>query len=328
MQKMPYILQAVFLLSATLAASGQDANSPPRGRGGTPDSGSHREMTADEISQIRSFPLKHAECNYVTGIIRSLDPGGAVMAAQHTNSVVVHGTPRAVRLVEAMIQELDVTGEESERSSLTIIPVQHRSARDVTQQILGVTGQSDLFRIGADESRSCLIIKCQSSEQLKEIEEVIRQIDTPARSVRIEFDFLSADLDASAGAGKLPDDLAALEPELSRFGKLSLLARMSTAAIEGGYYKVRGGSSDRIQADVSGQIEQVDDGGEVRMAVSATAGLNRAIVQRETKEGVQTGIFSVETKVTAKPGETIVIGGAPTGLAPGQSVLLVVRVAK
>jgi hypothetical protein len=244
-----------------------------------------------------------------------------------TGKLLFMGTPREIEQVAELLKELDIPDMDSgSEPELAIIPIQHRRANDVLSNIRQVfSGTSEsILRISADDARSSIIVLCRSSKVLAAVTKIIEELDRPAQRMALEFIFFKADLHPSDETPVIPDDLQEVANELSRFGRVSLLGRLFADAAEGGRFKVEGMNLTDLSTKVEGEIEDASTGEPIRIQLNAEARIQSRV---EKDGGVQHyyGTFGISTTVYLTAGKFVVIGGSPTGLAEGQSVMLAVR---
>ncbi len=151
----------------------------------------------------RVLRLKHIRASDVRPILEPMvrrAKEGALTAFTPTNHLVITDTASNLARIEALLAELDLPGQSTH---LTVIPLQHASARELADQIrtalLGaesagsqvsrhvqgvIAGRADLppdFTLVAAEQANALIASA-GPLQLQQIREMVAQLDVPAAS--------------------------------------------------------------------------------------------------------------------------------------------------
>ncbi|OWY71352.1 hypothetical protein B7486_12230 [cyanobacterium TDX16] len=313
-----------------IAFAQQDGDIGGRGRGGR---GTVAQASEQEGPAVECFNVSRANPLSLAGYLGQLYGHGRVVAMPATGKILFMGTPREIEQVTELLKELDIpdmdTGSDPE---LAIIPIKHRRAGELLGSILQVASglPEDIVRLSADETRSCIIVLSRSGKALAAIKSIIAELDRPAERVALEFVFFHADLHPSDEKPVIPEDLQEVANELSRFGQVKLLGRLFADATEGGKFKVEGRVADSVSVNIQGRVQDAAKGEPVRLEVEANARIEEVLVSGSEGGGKfsqtrKTGTFELKTEIVLTPGQCIVVGGSPAGLAEGQSVMLAVR---
>lgn len=276
-------------------------------------------------TEMRIFSLKHASAEDIAGVVGRLLRGAKFVADPNTNSLLVDGTSEDLQKAHELIAALDVPTVRAKPSAseVVLIPIRHRSAEEVASRISQVASSRSV-RIAADSARETVIVNGPPAF-IRMAQLIAAKLDTAAESVQLEFTFFRADLNSTGVSKNVPKDLADVAKELSRFGSIELIGRLATVASEGEKFSIRGAISNEMQAMVRGRLLKAVAGGGIRLAVDADMTLQRDI-QTETRKGREQSGFNVETTLSTRRGDTVVIGSAPTGWEPGESAILVVQI--
>jgi len=278
---------------------------------------------------IHTFRLKNASCNNVADTIKSLVTK-RVRAEQRTNSIIYVGPEYDLETVEKIIEELDsVATETPSEREVVVVPVKHRSVEDVASKIREAfpnVARGPYLQVSIDKARSALLLR-GSKTIVGMAEATIRKLDVPAAVRNLEFAFLKAESGDTQTDSEVPDDLKDVANELKRFGRIGLLGRLETAAVEGITFSISGEKSG-MSYWIKGKLLHASEEGAVKVEVEARLsqylGRNRA----KTGRRAYNTVFALETSVLTRSGNYVVLGSAPgldTG-KPGESVILVLHV--
>ena len=293
--------------------------SPAEPRPGTPG-----PMPVPErpFSTMKMFSLRFADAQDVARTLQNLLPETAAIPDPRTNSLIVGGSDESIERAAHVIADLDREAPQDRGMSVVTVPIQHRAAEELAKQIQMILGgRSHDLRLAADAGRSMLLLNGPQGDILTAVD-VIRQLDTPAPTVNLEFAFFQARAADQGAKGEIPEDLAEVAKELMRFGGLELLGRFSTAATEGEEFTLKGCVASNLEAAVDGRLMNAMPGGAVKIRLHARLVLNDQVAA----EGRPQPNFDLGTAVVANRGDYVVIGSAPAGWAPGESAILVLHV--
>ncbi|RIK68088.1 MAG: hypothetical protein DCC65_04485 [Planctomycetota bacterium] len=314
-------LVAVGFVGPAHAQEASDAPGRRGGRGAAPPSVAEQDAPA-----VRCFDIRQSNPTKIADIVGQLYGRGRVVDVPSTGKLVFMGTPAEIAQVEALLKEIDLPDQVNAEPTLVITPVKHRPAGEVLDQLQKTIGGDSLLRISADESRGCIIALGRSSARMAAMHSILKEIDTPAARVSMEFVYFQADLNPAEEKSVIPADLQEVAGELSRFGEIRLLGRLFADSVDGGRFRVEGRIHQHVTAKVQGDVENAEEGQPVLLRFQARA--NVESFYRTDAGGQQSlsGSFEIETRLTMNSGEYYVVGGSPAGLAEGQSIILVVQV--
>lgn len=308
----------------------QEGDVGGRGRGGR---GNVAQASEQEGPEVKCFNVTRSNPTKLADYIGQLYGRGRVVDMPATGKLLFMGTPREIEQVAELLKELDIpdmdTGSEPE---LAIIPIQHRRAGELLGNIhqLSAGIPQDVLRFSADDTRSSIIVLSRSNKALAAVRSIIAELDKPAERVALEFVFFHADLNPSDEKPVIPEDLQEVANELARFGRVKLLGRLFADATEGANFSVEGRVADTVSVKVHGQVEDAATGEPVRLEVDASVRIEEVLVSESEGGGKFSksrnfGTFELDTEIVLTPGQCIVVGGSPAGLAEGESVMLAVR---
>ncbi len=279
---------------------------------------------ADDGSEsIRSFHLKQADPYEIVRIVSELYGGVQMVAVDYANMVLCWCSNEEAQTLTRLIAELDERSMPPSEPTLRVFPIHHRSVKDILNQ-LGPILDTGTVQVSADEARSSLVVMSHSEESTRAIESLLKSLDTPAGSVKLEFAVFLADPSASGEKGIIPKDLEEVAIELTRFGHLKLMGRYQTTAVEGSRYRVTGDAHEGLESKIQGQVERIDGEKVSRVSITAQVGM-KDIVQTDTGKIQRRGSIDIETTLTLPPNEFVALGASAAGLTPGQSLIIVTR---
>jgi hypothetical protein len=296
------------------------AESQQAGRGRTAPQSAESPDASTEI--MRVIALKNASSASVAHMLSEL--GFEIVSDGSTNSIIVNGTLEKLQTLEELITKLDIPAGGLVNENLAVIPVRHRPPQELANHIM-VLGQVRNARVASDTARSMILIN-GPDDVLDMARQITEALDTPARSVALDFAFFQAIVGGADPVGSVPHDLAAVAKELDRFGAVQLLGRMGTSCVEGEGFEIMGELKSHFVCEVNGELIAALDGGSIKLRLQARLGLESRADEPGLDGQVKRAVFEVETTVVTQSGDIVVLGSAPAGLEEGQSVILVLRV--
>ncbi len=317
-------LAQLFAVGFVEPAHAQEASDAPGRRGGR--GVAPASVAEQDAPVVRCFDIRKSNPTKIADIVGQLFGRGRVVDVPSTGKLVFMGTPAEITQVEALLKEIDMPDQATSEPTLVITPVKHRPAGEVLHRLQEIIGGDSLLRISADESRGCIIALGRSSARMAAMQEILKELDTPAARVSLEFVYFSADLNPSDEKPVIPADLQEVAGELSRFGEIRLLGRLFADSVDGGRFKVEGRIYQHVTARVHGDVENADEGQPVLLRFEARANVESTFQTHTGGQELLSGSFEIETRLTMNPGEYYVVGGSPAGLGEGQSIILVVQV--
>ncbi|MFH1417920.1 MAG: secretin N-terminal domain-containing protein, partial [Planctomycetota bacterium] len=162
------------------------------------------------------FRLKHADCFEVAEVLGRVARDATALPIRRGNCIVYAGPADTLEAVRGLVEELDTPATDAEAGHLEIVKILHRNAEELADQVARILSSRD-FRVAADESRSSILLR-GSGYAIESALDLIKQLDTPAPGVSLEFAFFHADLNSDEDQGPIPTDLADVAKELRRFG--------------------------------------------------------------------------------------------------------------
>jgi len=304
------------------------AGGPPPAPGAQMPAPGHPPRDVSRTVFVRT--LKHINADVLKSAISAVMNDVRVTAAGSGNNILVAASASRVDEVNSIIDSLDKPQADEPRRSVEAFPVRHRTVRDMVNQLevaMDRGGRDRDARLAGDDDRN-LILASGSSELLQSIEQLLTRLDTPLRSIPLEFAILTAvpagGPEGSAAPGiALPADLKSVGNSLAAFGDVKFLGRLTVNTRVGETFKIDGTVVSRYAARVQGRIATVREEGSVDLKFEVA--LQQSVPSPNDKAREH---FSLESTVTCMVGETLVLGSAPNGGAEGESIVIVLRMEK
>ncbi|WP_163834580.1 type II secretion system secretin GspD [Spartinivicinus ruber] len=176
-----------------------------------------REMDLAEDAEHDVIKLEHAWVGDVVKIIKEglfgnqkqRNPAGQIIADERTNRLIVTGKPSFRSQVKRMARSMDIEADSA--SSTRVIHLRHADAKNLAEALSelskSLTIQSGKDKkdakqsiIKADESQNALIIAAEP-EMIRELENIVRQLDVRRAQVLIESAIVEVSGDISEQLG-------------------------------------------------------------------------------------------------------------------------------
>jgi len=289
---------------------------------------SNRADAGDPMLKV--VTLKHADAHSVDSTLKQL---GVPLSSSVTGpqTIVLRGSPADVqKVIDTLIAAVDVPGVTGKSArSPEVIPVRHYPIKEIGGLVRSVAQKASL---AVDETRRTIVVDGTEDER-RAIREVLKQIDSPTRSVKVHLYFLRGAIGGASSEKELqlPADLLPVGKTLVQngFGRLSLIAPIVIGVEEGQHFESKG----RLQLD--GDTAAADDltfnvEGVVRLASGADDAwltLRGRMLGKysRNKDAEAETVFELDTSVATKLGNYVILAAAPSSTASGDAVALVVR---
>lgn len=273
------------------------------------------------------FKLSHANCHEVARVVADAFSGCNSIPVEESNSFVFVGPPESQAAARKLVSQLDDQATREGGSGVVVVSVKNHRVDELIDHLNRVMG-GERLRVSGDRGRSKVLLRGDTAE-IQQAEALLQELDTPAPAVQVEFAFIQAKSIGGAEGPPIPADLAEVAKELERFGKLTMLGRLSTVAVEGERFGVEGQIVPGIKAEVRGFVTSGGGEGEIKLEVKASLELNPPVHVGDKLGGPRTvPYFHLETVVSTQRGDYLVLGSAPTGSSLGESAILVMHVRK
>jgi hypothetical protein len=275
-------------------------------------------------------PVKNLDLEETADIIKRLEPRVRCDPSESVSGLVLRGEKKQVSEVVAMIQQLEdmVLGVEEET---VVYRIRHRDLSDVIGHLYTTV---ESCRFAADESTG-QIIACGPRDELAQVESLLKRLDLPTSTARVTFDFFRVDGDPNEATD---DD------ELTARGLTGVVFALQQAGMKNVAYlgstQVRCTDGEEFGASrkwqtppnhaylkLQGMVKSLSDEDLIRVSVRAEAQFMAAVSGREEDtQDRHSNEFNVETTLTVRPSEAVILASAPYGVGAGEgSLVLVVR---
>ncbi len=265
--------------------------------------------------------------------------------------LAVAGTSEDLFRVKRLIKEMDVpeAAPDYHNNTLVRVPLQHYPAVELPG-ILSTTIDPNEVRVAVDERNNALIIS-GSLGKVKEVEQIIKELDTPRQSLRVEFFFVRGVIGGDGkGASSLPVALKPVAAALSDAGfqNLQLIAPIQILTDEGESLNgqafsqeasldvpltAEGGGLYRYSFEVAGAAQLATLGDTVKLAITARVRGGKYGAPSGAAAGGAKGVqadapleYSVQTRMSTSLGEYVVLSAAPGTTPEGNALAVVIRV--
>lgn len=306
----------------------------------TAPQGPQRPSTHDEneaASQHKPvvLQLQNADCHEMANLIEQTF-GLNAMPVPRMNAVICNCSPEDLSEIRELLAQVDVAVNEEGQSEFAIIAVQHRRVDEIADTASNLlAGRTSNVRIAKDRGRSALVVRGTKSA-IEKVRAIVQQLDKPAGSVGLEFAFFRADAGPTDGPVNVPTDLTPVAEELKKFGRVELAGRLTTVAVENDKFSIEGAITETMpRLRVYGEVVGANAAGAVKLKVMAGLSLEQRsrpgaaaaeVKGQPTSRPARGPEFELETSVQTKRGDYVVLGSAPAGGTPGESVILVLHV--
>ncbi|HPF39962.1 MAG TPA: secretin N-terminal domain-containing protein [Phycisphaerae bacterium] len=318
MSKRIVVLLCLFAITSPgLAQNGRDAGRQPanRGRGRMPAA----ESAPKSVCVI---PLRFTYAEEAATTI-SQAIGITVVPEVRSNSVIITATAETVDTVKQLIKDIDVEKDDAiEATRLTTITVRNREVKQVVAHLAQLFGRE--LSISADEGSRQILLRGPASV-IESAKEVIQSIDKAPPTATVEFAYFQLGSHGTEFSMEIPPDLKPVAEQIERFGSPRLVGRMTTAAVEGQHFSLQGQIAESTFVKLQGRLVAAPAQGAVTLELGSDLSMQKRS-EDEKRPGIESPRFSLATTVITQRGDYVVLGSAPLGWAPGESVVLVVRI--
>jgi hypothetical protein len=290
-------------------------------------------QTPGEVPEVRVFTRKHTSAESDAATLQTvLGDGLKVTAQESTNSIIVKGTPAAIRQCEDLLAKLDREPLAPAEPGVRIFRLTNRKLDDgirkAVELLVGNRGA-----VAFDEKTNSIIVKGDKAV-LDMAAQTVEQLDKPVAtsrpaaeaaelpSLRIRVVWLAQGLNAAEGEFPPPPDLDGVVEDLARLGvtNLRLVAQTMIGSIGEGKFRLTAAPEiadvDNCVLKLDGDVRPNKAAPQIRLQLSASG-----IVRPPEPAGpgpqpprprFQTEFGNIETVVAAPLGHAVVLGVTPT----------------
>lgn len=319
---------ASWIVISLLAAAPALAQANPQNEA----SGGQAASRRAEPRSVRVYTLSHTSARELASVVGRTVPV-QVSTDDRSNALVVAGSDEEQRLVEAIITQLDRPAPaEGPKCVVEYIPLSFapdtellRAAQAAGSERMRVAAVGRLLQVVGTE-RDVVAV----NELVARAAQVNRACG--GSGLRLSFFFLQMSLGGDAGDAKaddLPPGLAGVVKALAEngFRNPQLIAPLMVhAGTWGEQFDVSGACSPSREVRVSGRVQPGESAGHIVLQVSAE--LEDRLPGPMTQSGSMgervTNPFKLQTMLTAKLGDYVVLAASPDRSAGGSSAIVLV----
>ena len=257
----------------------------------------------------------------------------AVTGAYDTDRLILRGPVTVVADAMELILKVDVAGAPAPDATTAFIPVQTYPIEHIAPLVASLYLEG-AAQLGVDHVNRQLVVS-GSPEGIAVIRDIVRSIDRPKQTLRLEFAFLRGEVGGASGndAAVLP---AAMMPAAKTlhdngFGGLTLMAPLIVLVDAGKRFDASSTLAygdqtphEILQFHVEGEAQMHPGSEQFELELTATMEGQRT---RRGTDGPQIRAwFSIETSVTTRLGVYTVLAAAPSSTEHGSAIALLIRV--
>ncbi|MBX3395435.1 MAG: hypothetical protein KF841_08705 [Phycisphaerae bacterium] len=271
--------------------------------------------------ELRVIQLENANAAFITRIICRAFQDEIVFADSTRNAVIYIGPPGLAGKVVEMVKQLDSSGNlPLNQDSVVMLPIRNRPPHEIADQLSSALARRQI-RISPDARASAIVLSGDQSD-IDAAKRIATELDVAPPFVHLEFAFFAARA-ASPDAKKepqlaTPEDLKNVEKEIARFGRTEYLGRLSTSALQDRKWKVSGGLSGTVEVMNFGEVISAPAEGPIKIEFGMR-------INQPSTASQNSPPFELSTSVAVQPNDYLVLGSAPAGANPGDSIILVMR---
>lgn len=273
--------------------------------------------------------LQNANPQAVARTIGEVFPDLTLSAVDDTSVLVLRGPAEAVDQARALIDQITNADRVGDATVVRLIHLRSARPQDVAAQLSAAYARSGVT-LSVDNRCSSLLVRGME-KAVREIADLVNEMDVASPNVTLEFSFLTAGPDKPDAGLELPADLADVGKELARFGTIKLMGRLRTVTTKDQQFEIEGMIADRFSVRVKGRLMSVhSDGVLVELEAMAIA-FRVPSVNEGPGSGspppapLKSSTYNIRTTLQLKANHDLAVGVAPAGAHVGSSLVLVVR---
>lgn len=273
--------------------------------------------------------LQNANPQAVARTIGEVFPDLVLSAVDDTSVLVLRGPAESVDQARALIDQITNADRGGDATVVRLIHLRSARPQDVATQLSAAYARSGVT-LSIDSRCSSLLVRGME-KSVREIADLVNEMDVASPNVSLEFSFLTAGPDKPDAGLELPPDLAEVGKELARFGTIKLMGRLRTVTTKDQQFEIEGMIAERFSVRVKGRLMSVHGEGALveldAMAIAFRApSVNEASGSGSPPTALpQTSTYNIRTTLQLKANHDLAVGVAPAGAHVGSSLVLVVR---
>ncbi len=294
-----------------------------------------------EARELSAIPLKHIPAHDAAALVHQAVRGDYDVAVDsRSNSLLVSSSEQMARQISEMLSMVDVPLDAGPRVAYFTpeVPIHDdliAAAKAVCSRDARILPVGNVLVVHGSAKDTDAV-----GELLERVQLGASLRRRPANAVDISFHFISARLQPTQNAqpgASLPPPLADVADALAAngFHTPRLLAPVVVrASATNEPFSVRGTASGDLQIEIEGSVSPASDPHAVQLRVDSRlvdriqrpVGPAGAAGGRPATALVPESVFELETSITARMGEYVVLAASPSRASDVEAVILVVRV--
>lgn len=303
------------------------------------------QLTPDRV--VVMYRLKYIDTQEAARIVSRVAGGSVTIATDgHNNGIVISGPHEAQDRLRELIAQIDQTPvDERDRTVSRYFTAPFKATPELMEMLRNAAGRdasvncADRLVMVKGNMAACDAV-AEVFEQLAAIDKRGRGGDVSATIVQLSAYFIEANIGPAKSGGAsassatigipLPATLSGVEKALaeSGFSDFVLLSPLKVQVASGSEFNVNGTvAGTAAKVSVRGQVEVGRGGGDVQLRIEA--GMEQFVETPATKGPmgairVPTNAFNLQTTVTTRVGEYVVLAAGPNS-ENGRTTALVIR---
>lgn len=273
--------------------------------------------------EVRVYPLEMANPRMIADSLTDMGLPARISASMVTRSVIVNAPPKVHATIERLVSTLDVPAA-GQIPATAFIKLKHRDPEEVAELVHKIIPLR-AARVAFDRASQLVIMKGEEPA-VAMARELVNKIDRPQRSLTLRFVFVQGKVGVGSDEPSpgLPKALRPVARALaaSGFMDMSLLAPFTTAVQESAQFETSGflrtADNESLEFRIHGEVHPATGEETARFTIEAE------ISGRSPGEDFHT-LFMVETTLTVKLGDKVVLAAAPSKTGDNEAIALIVE---
>jgi general secretion pathway protein D len=301
--------------------------------------------TVDKNSQVSGdrivtqvYPLQYESANQLVGVLRPLiTPNNTITAYPNTNTLVITDYADNLKRINKIIESID----QPSQGELSVIPLKHASALDLSQALLKLMpeaavqqagpGATPRFYLAADTRTNSLLVRAENPSYVQRVRNLVSSLDTPASAPSsihvVPLRNAEATKIAETLRGLLSGDTRSAAPGAAAPGQPALPfvaagATTSMVQADAATNSLIISAPDAVYNSLRGVIDQLDSR---RAQIFIEALIAEVSTDKAAQFGIQfqnlSGLNSTTTTTTGTTGTTTTTATTTTGTSTGTQAI-------